>query len=159
MPKLSAGVVLYRLVGGSIEVLLVHPGGPFWKNKDAGAWSFPKGEYSEGEDAATVARREYAEETGFTLEGELMALEPIRQKGGKIVQLFAIEGNCDASAIRSNTFTMEWPSKSGRTAEFPEVDRAGWFGPAEAKAKLNQAQASAVDEICARLGLGSLRIS
>jgi predicted NUDIX family NTP pyrophosphohydrolase len=151
----SAGVVLYRRERERLELFLVHPGGPFWSRKDVGAWSFPKGEYQEGEDPASVARREFHEETGFTVQGELVALEPIRQKGGKVVQLFATEGDCDATAIRSNTFTMEWPSKSGRTAEFPEVDRAGWFSPAQARVKLNPAQAGAVDEICARLGVDS----
>lgn len=125
----------------------MHPGGPFWAKKDDGAWSFPKGEYGQGDDPLTVARREFLEETGVHLEGEFVPLEPIRQKGGKVVRLFAREGDCDADAIRSNTFTMEWPPRSGRTAEFPEVDRAGWFAPVDAKRKLNSAQAAAVDQV------------
>lgn len=150
MSRRSAGIVLYRRTAGGLEVFLVHPGGPFWKNKDDGAWSFPKGEYDEGEDPLAVARREFREETGFDVEGDLIPLEPIRQKGGKVVQLFAVEGDCDAAAIRSNTFTTEWPPRSGRQVEFPEVDRAGWFDPVEAKRKLNAAQAAVVDQISTR---------
>jgi predicted NUDIX family NTP pyrophosphohydrolase len=152
VPKLSAGVVMYRRVARGTEIFLVHPGGPLWARKDGGAWSFPKGEYAAGEDPAAVARREFEEETGFPLDGSLEPLTSVSQKGGKTVALFAIEGDCDATAIRSNTFTMEWPPKSGRAAEFPEVDRAGWFGPAEAKQKLNPAQAAAVDALLAHLG-------
>jgi predicted NUDIX family NTP pyrophosphohydrolase len=152
VPKLSAGVVMYRRVARGTEIFLVHPGGPLWARKDGGAWSFPKGEYAAGEDPAAVARREFEEETGFPLDGSLEPLTSVSQKGGKTVALFAIEGDCDATAIRSNTFTMEWPPKSGRAAEFPEVDRAGWFGPAEAKRKLNPAQAAAVDALLAHLG-------
>lgn len=151
MPRLSAGLVVYRRGAKGIELFLVHPGGPYWSKKDAGAWSFPKGEYSEGEDPLAVARREYEEETGCTVDGDFIPLGPITQRGGKVVRLFAIEGDCDASAIRSNTFTMEWPPKSGRAAEFPEVDRAGWFSPEDAKEKLNPAQVAAVDEIVALL--------
>jgi predicted NUDIX family NTP pyrophosphohydrolase len=154
MPRLSAGVVLYRRAPRGFELFLVHPGGPLWKNKDAGAWSFPKGEHSANEDASAVARREFQEETGFPLDGDLTALTPITQRGGKVVRLFAIEGDCDASAIQSNMFTMEWPPQSGRTANFPEVDRAGWFLPGEAREKLNPAQAAAIDELLTRLSGG-----
>ena len=153
MPRQSAGLALYRRTETGIEFFLVHPGGPFWAKKDDGAWSFPKGEYEEGEDALAVARREFREETGVEIDGAFVPLEPIRQKGGKVVQLFAVEGDCDAGAIRSNTFTLEWPPRSGRSAEFPEVDRAGWFGPAEAKRKINSAQAAAVDQICEAAGV------
>jgi predicted NUDIX family NTP pyrophosphohydrolase len=146
---------LYRKKPAGVELFLVHPGGPFWKNKDDGAWSFPKGEYEEGEAPLTVAQREFREETGFDVAGDFTPLEPIRQKGGKIVQLFAVEGDCDAAAVRSNRFTMEWPPRSGRTAEFPEVDRAGWFAPADARRKLNSAQAAAVDQLCDQLEMGS----
>ena len=147
MPKTSAGIALYRRRPGGIELLLVHPGGPFWKNKDEGAWSFPKGEYSEGEDAAAVARRELHEETGVSVDGELSPLGSVKQAGGKVVHLWAAEGDCDAAAIRSNTFTMEWPPKSGRKQEFPEVDRAGWFTPDEARRKLLEGQRPFVDRL------------
>ena len=152
MPRLSAGIVLYRYSSEGLELFLVHPGGPFWKNKDEGAWSFPKGEYEEGEDPLSVARRELQEETGCDADGEFIALEPIKQKGGKVVSLWAVEGECDAAGIRSNTFTMEWPPRSGRMAEFPEVDRAAWLAPEDARRKLNPAQAGAVDRVVAILG-------
>ena len=144
---------MYRRDADGLAFFLVHPGGPFWAKKDAGAWSFPKGEYGGGEDPLTVARREFREETGFTVDGDFVRLEPITQRGGKIVQLFAVEGDCDAAAIRSNTFSIEWPPQSGQRARFPEVDRAGWFSPTAAKEKLNPAQASVIDELCDRLGV------
>ena len=144
---------MYRREPDGLAFFLVHPGGPFWAKKDAGAWSFPKGEYAEGEDPLTVARREFREETGFSVDGDFVRLEPITQRGGKIVQLFAVEGDCDAAAIRSNTFSIEWPPQSGQRARFPEVDRAGWFSPALAKEKLNPAQASIIDALCDRLGV------
>lgn len=147
MPRQSAGIALFRRTTSGIELFLVHPGGPFWARKDDGAWSFPKGEYTGGDDPLAVARREFLEETGVALEGEFVPLDPIRQQGGKVVRLFAVEGDCDADAIRSNTFTMEWPPRSGRTAEFPEVDRAAWFAPVDAHRKLNSAQAAAVDQV------------
>jgi predicted NUDIX family NTP pyrophosphohydrolase len=155
VPRRSAGLVVYRRAAGRLELFLVHPGGPSWAKKDAGAWSFPKGEYSDSEDPLTVARREFQEETGQVVEGDFAPMTPIVQRGGKIVQLFAVEGDCDAAAVRSNTFRMEWPPKSGRHAEFPEVDRAGWFDRAAAKEKLNAAQAAAVDELAQRLGISS----
>jgi predicted NUDIX family NTP pyrophosphohydrolase len=144
---------MYRRASPGIEVLLVHPGGPFWKHKDDGAWSFPKGEYSEGEDPLTVARRELAEETGCVASGECTPLGSITQAGGKVVHLWAVEGDCEASAIRSNTFSMEWPPKSGRQQEFPEVDRAGWFSPVEAMRKLLAGQAPFVDRLCEHLDI------
>jgi predicted NUDIX family NTP pyrophosphohydrolase len=152
MARKSAGIVMYRRAPGGISLFLVHPGGPFWTKKDAGAWSFPKGEYTDNEDPLTVAKREFREETGFSVDGEFVRLAPVTQGGGKTVQLFAVEGDCDATAIRSNTFSMEWPPQSGQRAKFPEVDRAGWFPPDEAREKLNPAQATVVDEICDRLG-------
>lgn len=137
MRKMSAGIVLYRWKGKSIEVFLVHPGGPFWKNKDAGAWSIPKGEYVEGEDPLTVALREFAEETGYALgAGEFRPLGEIRQPSGKVITAWALEGDCPADEIVSNLFSMEWPPKSGKMQEFPEVDRAGWFEPDAAREKL-----------------------
>jgi predicted NUDIX family NTP pyrophosphohydrolase len=147
MPKESAGLLMFRRRAGGPEVLLVHPGGPFWAKKDQGAWSIPKGEYEPGEDPLVAARREFAEETGIVPEGEFVALSPLRQAGGKTVRAFALEGDCDPQAIRSNSFLMEWPPRSGRQQEFPEVDRAGWFPLEEAKQKLLAAQAALVEEL------------
>jgi predicted NUDIX family NTP pyrophosphohydrolase len=150
--KRSAGILLYRLAGGGPEVLLVHPGGPFWARKDAGVWSIPKGEYEDGDDPLACALREFEEETGSTLPpGELIELDDVKQKGGKVVRAWAAEGDLDADAVRSNTFRMEWPPRSGRTAEFPEVDRAGWFGIDEARVKLSPAQAEFLDRLLERL--------
>ena len=132
MGKRSAGILLHR--NGASEVLLVHPGGPFWAKKDLGAWSIPKGEHDEGEDARDTALREFREETGTELEAaELTDLGAIKQRGGKVVQAWAAEGDLDAEAVRSNTFTMEWPPRSGQQREFPEVDRAAWFSLDEAR--------------------------
>jgi len=150
--KRSAGILLYRLGSGGPEVLLVHPGGPFWARRDAGVWSIPKGEYEDGDDPLACALREFEEETGSTLPpGELVELDDVKQKGGKVVTAWAAEGDLDADAVRSNSFTMEWPPRSGRTAEFPEVDRAGWFGIDEAREKLNPAQAEFLDRLVGRL--------
>ncbi len=150
MAKKSAGILLYRRKAGTLEVFLVHPGGPFWANRDEGAWSIPKGEFDEEEPLA-AARREFEEETGFSISGNFTALKPVRQKGGKTVYAFAVEGNCDAGAIRSNTFEMEWPRGSGKLAAFPEADRAQWFDSSIAKLKLNQAQANLIDQLQALL--------
>jgi predicted NUDIX family NTP pyrophosphohydrolase len=148
----SAGILLYRGSDEALEVLLVHPGGPFWARKDAGAWSLPKGEYGEDEDARACALREFEEETGTPLPpGDLIELGDVKQKGGKVVTAWAAEGDLDAAAVRSNTFQMEWPPRSGRWATFPEVDRAGWFGVEEAREKLNPAQAEFVDRLLERL--------
>jgi predicted NUDIX family NTP pyrophosphohydrolase len=155
VPRRSAGILLYRLAGGAPEVLLVHPGGPFWARKDAGVWSIPKGEYEEGEDPRACALREFEEETGSALpESRLIDLGEVSQKSGKLVTAWAAEGDLDADAIESNTFTMEWPPRSGRTADFPEVDRAAWFREAEAREKLNAAQAEFLDRLMERLGGG-----
>jgi len=141
LTRRSAGILLYRRTGGVPQVLLVHPGGPFWSRKDAGAWSIPKGEYGDDEDAEACARREFEEETGTALpEGELSDLGTARQRSGKLVTAWAAEGDLDADAIVSNEFEMEWPPRSGRRQSFPEVDRAGWFGLDEAAEKLNPAQ-------------------
>jgi predicted NUDIX family NTP pyrophosphohydrolase len=137
--KRSAGILLHR----DGEVLLVHPGGPFWARKDAGAWSIPKGEYEEGDDPRACALREFEEELGSPLPAgtELVELGTVKQRSGKVITAYAAEGDLDADAIRSNTFTIEWPPRSGRMQEFPEVDRAGWFSLADAREKLNAAQA------------------
>ncbi len=141
MAKKSAGLLLYRIRGGSPEVFLVHPGGPFWAGKDAAAWSIPKGEFDDPEDPLAAARREFVEETGLELPGgEPRPLEPVRQPGGKIVHAWAIAGDVDPGAVRSNTFELEWPPRSGRMQEYPEVDRAGWFSLDEARSKLHQGQ-------------------
>jgi predicted NUDIX family NTP pyrophosphohydrolase len=141
MAKKSAGILMYRQRAGVLEVFLVHPGGPFWKNKDAGAWSIPKGENEAGEDSIEVARREFQEETGFEVSGEFIPLAPRKQPGGKVVTAWALEADCDASAIKSNIFSLEWPPRSGRRQEFPEVDRAGWFTLEAAREKINKGQA------------------
>lgn len=141
MPRRSAGILLYRRRQGGVEVLLVHPGGPFWAGKDDGAWSIPKGEYEPGEDPLAAARREFAEETGSRApEGEASALGAFRQSSAKIVDVWAIEGDFDPATLNSNTFTLEWPPRSGRTREVPEVDRAAWFTLDEAERKLLKGQ-------------------
>jgi predicted NUDIX family NTP pyrophosphohydrolase len=153
--RTSAGILLYRAGGSAPEVLLVHPGGPFWQRKDAGVWSIPKGEYGEGQDPQACALREFEEEIGSPApEGELINLGSVRQKGGKVVSAWALEGDVDADSITSNTFTMEWPPRSGRSAEFPEVDRAGWFGIDAAREKMVAAQAEFVDRLVEQLGSG-----
>jgi predicted NUDIX family NTP pyrophosphohydrolase len=140
MPQQSAGILLYRRRGPLIEVLLVHPGGPFWAKKDDGAWTIPKGGYLPGEDALAAAKREFEEETGSRPEGEALALGSFRQSSAKIVAVWAIEGAFDPSALRSNTFSMEWPPGSGRNSQFPEIDRAAWFTPDAADRKLLKGQ-------------------
>jgi predicted NUDIX family NTP pyrophosphohydrolase len=149
--KRSAGLLPYRKRGSSLEVFLVHPGGPFWRKKDAGAWSIPKGEYPEGEDPLDGARREFQEETGRTPDGDLIPLTEIRQSGGKYVKAWAMETDFDASTIVSNTFFLEWPPKSGKQQEFPEVDRAGWFSIETAREKILPAQAVFLDELISKL--------
>ena len=140
---------MYRRSRGVLEVLLVHPGGPFWTKKDAGAWSIPKGEYEAGEEALVAAAREFQEETGLVAGGPYTPLTPIKQQGGKIVQAWAFEGDCDAEALTSTTFSLEWPRGSGRRQEFPEVDRAEWFTLEEARRKILPAQAAFLDELAA----------
>ena len=152
MAKQSAGILLYRVAGGVPEVLLVHPGGPFFARKDAGVWSIPKGEYDDAEDPRACALREFEEETGTALPpGELIELGSVKQRGGKVVSAWAAEGDLDTDSIRSNTFTMEWPPRSGRTAEFPEIDRAAWLPVDEAREKLIPAQAEFLDRLLERL--------
>jgi predicted NUDIX family NTP pyrophosphohydrolase len=150
--KLSAGILLYKIVDGRLEVLLVHPGGPFWAKKDLGAWSIPKGEYEQGQDPLAAALRELAEETGLTAldGGDALALDSVRQSGGKVVSAWAVEHDFDVATLVSNTFELEWPKGSG-VREFPEVDRAEWFEPAQARRKAVSAQAEFVDRLVARL--------
>lgn len=150
MPRMSAGLLLYR-TREELQVLLVHPGGPFFRNKDEGAWTIPKGEVEPGEDAQATARREFREETGFPVEGPLIELQPVKQKGGKVVQAWAAAGDLDPAAVVSNTFAMEWPPKSGKLAQFPEIDRAEWFGIDAARRKINPAQISLLDELLLKL--------
>jgi predicted NUDIX family NTP pyrophosphohydrolase len=151
MPKTSAGLLVYRLREGRLQVFLVHPGGPFWVKKDLGAWSLPKGEFVEPEEPLEAARREFQEETGFNLEGPFAPLTPRKQSGGKIVHAWAIEGDLDPRQVRSNTFLLEWPKGSGRQKEFPEIDRADWFDLEEAKRRILSGQAGFLDELAARL--------
>jgi predicted NUDIX family NTP pyrophosphohydrolase len=157
MPKLSAGLLMYRRRGGAVEVFLAHPGGPFWKNKDEGAWSIPKGEYSEGEAAVDAAQREFREETGFEPGTDFVSLGRIKQPSGKIVSVWAFEGNCDPAELRSNTFLVEWPPKSGKSREFPEVDRADWFSLDAARVKLLKGQLPFLDRLVAKLDGDSKR--
>lgn len=152
MPKTSAGLLLFRETSGGPEVLLVHPGGPFWSRKDEGAWSLPKGEFEEGEDPLAVARREFQEETGASAPGEAIPLGSLRQSGGKVVHAWAVRGDLDPDLLESNTFLLEWPPKSGRLREFPEVDRAGWFPLEEARRKILKGQAGFLDRLQEKLG-------
>jgi predicted NUDIX family NTP pyrophosphohydrolase len=145
VPQESAGILMYRRRGGGLDVLLGHFGGPFWANKDDGAWAIPKGLIGPGEDAEAAARREFAEELGTPFEGPLTPLGRIRQKGGKYVEAFAAEGDLDAGAIVSNHFTVEWPPRSGRSQSYPEVDRAAWFTIAEARVKILASQRPLLD--------------
>jgi len=149
--RTSAGILLYRRKNKHVEFFLVHPGGPFWKGKDKGAWSIPKGEFVEGEDPLTVAKREFKEETGQTINGDFLELDTIQQKGGKKVFAWAVEGNADENNIVSNTFKQEWPYKSGKWITIAEVDKAAWFSEEEAKEKLNSAQAALIDDLMRRL--------
>ena len=154
MSARSAGVLAFRRTGGQLEVLLVHPGGPFWRNKDRGAWSIPKGVFGAGEDAEVAARREFAEELGTAVTTPLIGLGEIKQRGRKVVEAFAAEADLDADAIVSNEFELEWPPRSGRIGRFPEVDRAAWFGLAEARERINSAQAVLLDRLAEIVGDG-----
>ena len=143
----SAGILMYKYQGQNILVLLVHPGGPYWRNKDRGAWSIPKGERGLGEDAETTARREFAEELGKKPAGLLSPLGHVRQRGGKQVEAFAVEGEFDVDHLTSDTFEMEWPPRSGKKQSFPEVDRAAWFSLNEARDKINEGQCALIDRL------------
>jgi len=149
--KISAGLLMYRRRAGNLEVLLTHPGGPFWRNKDEGAWSVCKGETAPGEDLLAAAIREFEEETGIRPAGPFVELTPVRQKGGKIVHAWAVAGDCDPAQIRSNSFRLEYPPRSGLFQEFPEIDRAEFFSLDAARKKINPAQAAFLDELAAKL--------
>jgi predicted NUDIX family NTP pyrophosphohydrolase len=151
MPTTSAGLLLYRYAASGLEVLLVHPGGPFWERKDLGAWSIPKGEAAEGEDLLAAAQREFREETGFTAEGPASPLGQVRQSGGKVVHAWAVSGDVDPRQLRSNTFEIEWPRGSRKTRRFPEADKAGWFNLAEARRRIVSAQVAFLDALVAEL--------
>jgi len=145
--KVSAGLLMYRRSPNGLEVFLVHPGGPFWVKRDLGSWSVPKGEPDGEEDLLEAAKREFHEETGARIEGDFIELAPLRQPSGKVVRIWAIEGEIDASSIASNTFSIEWPPRSGETREFPEIDRAEWFALAEARDKLLPGQRPLLDQL------------
>lgn len=153
MSKKSTGLLLYRRREGKLEVFLVHPGGPFWAKKDTGAWSIPKGEHGPDEDPLDAARREFSEETGFTATGPVQPLTPQKQKSGKLIQAFACEGEVAPENLTSNTFILEWPPRSGRFQEFPEVDRAAWFPWTEAKEKIHPGQVGFLQELAESLGI------
>ncbi|WEX73784.1 NUDIX domain-containing protein [Sinorhizobium numidicum] len=147
MPKKSAGILLYKHEAGVLFVLLVHPGGPFWSNRDLGAWSIPKGEYEPDEEPEAAARREFLEETGIAVTGDLELLGELRQKSGKLVTAYASESDFDVASIRSNVFEMEWPPHSGQVQSFPEVDRAAWFILQDAREKINTSQRPFLDRL------------
>ena len=148
MPKLSAGVLMYRYRNGALEAFLVHPGGPFWAKKGVGSWSIPKGEYEAGEEPREAAAREFQEETGFAVNGRMQELGVVKQAGGKIVSAWCFEGDCDPVDLVSNLFEMEWPPRSGRTMEFPEVDRGGWFSLPAARELILKGQAPFLEMLC-----------
>ncbi len=152
MGKRSAGLLMFRKARSGIEIFLVHPGGPFWEKKDLGAWSLPKGEYAEGEEPLSAARREFEEETGIRIEGEFLPLGDLKQPSGKVVRAWAVEGDLEPAQVRSNLFSMEWPPKSGKTQQFPEVDRGEWFPIQEARSKILNGQIGFLDRLLEIVG-------
>jgi predicted NUDIX family NTP pyrophosphohydrolase len=152
MPKRSAGILLFRR-STHLELFLVHPGGPVWARKDDGVWSLPKGEYSEDEDALHAARREFQEETGISIDGDFLPLGELRQPSGKLITAWALEKDVDPTLVKSNLFPMEWPPKSGKTQEFPEVDRAAWFPVSQARTKLLKGQIAFINRLAQKLGV------
>ena len=152
MPKTSAGLLMFRVRNGELEVFLVHPGGPFWAKKDAGAWSIPKGEFSAAEEPLAAAQREFAEETGCRARGPFIPLTPITQRSGKVVHAWAVQGDCDPAQLHSNSFSLEWPPRSGKHQQFPEVDRAEWFSVRGALEKIIPAQRGFVTELATAHG-------
>jgi predicted NUDIX family NTP pyrophosphohydrolase len=151
MSKKSAGLLLYQVRNKSKEVFLVHPGGPFWKNKDLGSWSIPKGEFAENEDPLEAAKREFEEETGFSIDGKFIKLTPAKQKSGKIIFAWAVRGDVNTENTRSNTFEPEWPPHSGKKQEFPEIDKSKWFTISQAKEKINPGQLKLIEELMTRI--------
>ena len=152
MPKESAGLLVFRRTPGGLEVLLAHPGGPFWAKKDEGAWSIPKGELAAGEDPLAAALREFEEETGVIIAGTPLALQPVRQPSGKIIRAWALEGDLDPATVKSNTFSLEWPPRSGRQQEFPEIDRVAWLPVEEARRKIVPGQVPLLEQLALQLG-------
>ena len=153
MAKQSAGILLYRFINNQLQVFLVHPGGPFFKNKDDGSWSIPKGEFADDENPLDAAKREFQEETGQIINGNFIELTPIQQKGGKTVRAWAIEGDIDHKTIVSNAFEIEWPPRSGKKQTFPEIDKAAWFDTGLAKIKINAAQSELINELALKINL------
>ena len=153
MQKKSAGILLYRIHNNLPEVLLVHPGGPYWSKKDLGVWSIPKGEFDSDENPLDAAKREVEEETGLKVQGEFVELTPVKQKGGKVIYAWAVQGNLNATEIKSNTFEIEWPPKSGNKKAFPEIDKATWFNMDEAKKKIIQGQVQLILELEIKLNV------
>lgn len=147
MSQKSAGILLYRIQNSRIEVFLVHPGGPYWSKKDDGAWSIPKGEFNENEEPLAAAKREFEEETGIKISGEFIQLNPVKQKGGKMVYAWAVEGDIDPAKIKSNSFEIEWPPRSGKMKSFPEIDKAAWFHQSDAQKKIIEAQTAFIKEL------------
>ena len=147
MSKKSAGIILYRTQNDLFEILLVHPGGPFWTKKDEGAWTIPKGEFDDDEDPLNAAKREFEEETGMKISGEFIELKPVKQKSGKLIYAWAVEGDMDPATIKSNEFEIEWPPRSGKMKSFPEIDKAGWFTIRDAAIKINPGQLSLIKEL------------
>ncbi len=154
MRRASAGLLLYRFAAGGLEVMLVHPGGPYWARKDAGAWSIPKGEIEPGEEALSAARREFGEETGASVDGEFVPLQPVKLRSGKLIHAWAVQADFDPASLSSNLFSMEWPPRSGEQREFPEADRAAWYGVEAARLKIHPGQAPLLDYLLAHLQAG-----
>lgn len=157
MAKKSAGIIVFRKKGDNYEVLLVHPGGPFWANKDLNAWSVPKGEPEEDEELENAAKREFKEETGMDVPGKLLSLDPVKQPGGKVVYAWAVEADLDATRIESNTIEIEWPPGSGKKKEIPEVDKAGWFTFKEARQKILKGQIPILEQLAEKIGVGDFQ--
>lgn len=153
MPKISAGILLYRRRPSGVQVMLVHPGGPFWMKRDEGAWSIPKGLADESEDLLAAAKREFLEETGATVQGEFLDLGAHKQPGGKTIVAWGCEGDFEPAMLKSNTFTMEWPPRSGKTAEFQEVDKAGWYSIDETLKKVTKGQRPIITALAEKLGM------
>ncbi len=151
--KKSAGILAYRRAGKSNEVFLVHPGGPFWKNKDEHAWSVPKGEFTDEEISFEAAKREFQEETGFPIDGEFIELQPVKQSGGKLVYVWAVEADLNPGDIKSNTFSLEWPPRSGKTINFPEIDKAAWFPLETARQKIHKGQIPFLEQLASKVNI------